>query len=396
MTMSVQGYFDYNSTTPMCQPAINALTCALIDFGNPSSKHTRANSIKQGLSHSRQQVAQLINCATHELVFTSGGTEANNWAIKGALSSCGALNKDTTSHIIISAMEHPSILEIAAYLERTFHIEVSRIAPNKAGVITVQSIAAELRPNTRLVSIMLVNNEIGTIQPIQEISEILKEKHIHFHVDAVQAVGKMPINVHDLGVDSLSFAAHKFYGPKGIGGLYIRDGVVIEPLLHGGGQEAGLRGGTEAAPLILAMGAAAEMCNTMQTDFLLKARTQRQSLMQQLSARLPNVYFHGSALDHEQIPYTLSVCIPGIRAEALAALLDQMHGIQVSLGSACSNNKTVSLSHVLMALGISEADIKSTMRVSIGLYTSEQDIQNFAELTAKCVHSLQKISKAVS
>ncbi|WP_027468795.1 cysteine desulfurase family protein [Deefgea rivuli] len=393
--MSLQGYFDYNATTPMCQQAIDALFGVIHNFGNPSSKYSLSNISKQRLENARRQVAQLVGCNSSEITFTSGGTEANNWAIKGVLTSCYSIAHSQPAHIIVSSIEHSSVLEIASYLERVFSIEVTRINPNAEGMVSAKAIEAALRPNTQLVSIMLVNNEVGTIQPIREISTLLQARGIHFHVDGVQAIGKICVNAHELGVDSMSFAAHKFYGPKGVGGLYIKHGITIEPLLHGGGQEDGLRGGTEAVALIVAMGAAAEAINAALPELVFRATNYRTTFSRLLIECIPGVSFHQPSDPNQQVPYTLSVCIDGIRAEALAAILDEMHGIQVSLGSACANNKTVSLSHVLVAMGLSERAIKATFRVSFGQYTEEQDLKHFAEVMAQGVRSLQRISKAI-
>ena len=393
--MSSQGYFDYNATTPMCQQAIDALNGALLDFGNPSSKYSLANLSKQRLENARRQVARLIGCDSSELTFTSGGTEANNWAIKGALTSRGFIGHAQPAHVIVSGIEHSSVLEIASYLERVFGFEVTRIKPNAEGIVSAKAVEAVLRPNTQLVSIMLVNNEVGTIQPVREISTLLRARGIHFHVDGVQAVGKIHVNAHELGMDTMSFAAHKFYGPKGVGGLFVRHGITIEPLLHGGGQEGGLRGGTEAVALIAAMGAAAEAIFAELPELAFRAANHRNIFSRLLTKCIPGVSFHGSIDPDQQVPYTLSVCIDGIRAEALAALLDQMYGIQVSLGSACANNKTVSLSHVLVAMGVNERAIKATLRVSFGRYTEEQDLKRFADAMAQGVRSLQRIGKAV-
>jgi cysteine desulfurase len=368
--MPTKGYFDYNATTPMCTEAIQAMTSALQHYGNPSSKYNLAKEGKRALELAREQVAKLVGSDAGELVFTSGGTEANNWAIKGSLMARGALRPSSLpSHIIVSEIEHSSILEIASHLERLFGVEVSRIKPCADGAVSVQAIAQALRDNTQLVSVMMVNNEVGTIQPIAEISRLL--------------------------VDTLSFAAHKFHGPKGVGGLYIRKGVSVEPLLHGGGQERGLRGGTEAVPAIAAMGAAAEVAHTSLPELVQRLLQLRLKLYKLLSERIADMSINGPQNPDLHAPNTLSICVHGIRAEAVAALLDQMHGIQVSLGSACSNNKTVSLSHVLVAMGLSEQAIQSTLRVSIGRYTAEDDLVQFADALSAAVRTLRRISNTV-
>lgn len=395
--MSLQGYFDYNATTPMCQQAIDAFNSTLGHFGNPSSKYTLTNVSKQGLANARKQTAKLVGCDPSELVFTSGGTEANNWAIKGALTSCGAIGRvPEPVHIIVSAIEHSSVLEIAAYFERVFNFEVTRLKPNTEGVIIASLVESALKPNTRLVSIMLVNNELGTLQPIQEISDLLKGKGIHFHVDGVQAVGKIPVCAHSLGMDTMSFSGHKFYGPKGVGGLYIRHGVTVEPLMHGGGQERGVRGGTEAVASIVAMGVAADVIYMELSEMTQRMTSYRETLIRLLKKHIPSISFHGPSDQNIQVPNTISTCIDGIRAEALAAILDSMYGIQVSLGSACSNNKIVSLSHVLAAIGLNESTIKSTIRVSLGRYTTEDSLKSFVDAMTQSVQTLRRISTGLN
>lgn len=394
--MSTLGYFDYNATTPMCQEAFSALNDALSHFGNPSSVYTLAKQNRTALLTARQQVARLINCAPAELIFTSGGTEANNWAIKGALLACGAIGRIAQpTHIIVSAIEHSSILEIAAHLERVFGFEVTRLAPDTQGIVSAERVRLALRDNTRLVSIMLMNNEVGTLQPAADIARVLEGRAIHFHVDAVQAVGKIPVDVQALGIDTLSFAGHKFCGPKGVGGLYVRNGVALEPLLHGGGQEGGLRGGTEASALLTAMGVAAEVAAAGMPETLARMAAYRRHLIGQLQERIAGVTVHGSTDPDKQAPNTLSVCIEGIRAESLAALLDQLHGIQVSLGSACSSNSSKSLSHVLLAMGLDEAAIQSTLRISFGPFTTQDSLAHFVDAVGAGIEILRRISGEV-
>jgi len=391
--MSTFGYFDYNATTPMCKEASNALSEALNHFSNPSSLYTLAKQNRNALATARQQVARLINCASAELIFTSGGTEANNWAIKGALLACGAIGRIARpTHIIISAIEHSSVLGITEHLKRVFGFEITLLAPDKEGIVTADRVRMALRDNTRLVSIMLMNNEVGSLQPISNIAQVLQGRGIHFHVDGVQAVGKIPVDVQTLGIDTLSFAGHKFCGPKGVGGLYIRSGVILEPLLHGGGQEGGLRGGTEASALVTAMGVAADVAATAMPNTTARMAAYRTRLIQQLQQRIAGVTIHGSTDNATQAPNTLSVCIEGIRAESLAALLDQLHGIQVSLGSACSNNSSKSASHVLLAMGLSEAAIASTIRVSLGPLTTQDSLEYFVSAVEACLHMLRRIS----
>jgi cysteine desulfurase len=391
-----RGYFDYNATTPVCSEAMEAFTSALAEFGNPSSKYGLAKSPKEGIARARAQVARLIGAADDEVIFTSGGTEANNWAIKGALLSRRAMDaRSEPGHVLVSEIEHASVLQVADFLERAFGFQVTRLRPDSEGMISAKAVEASLRPDTHLVSIMLVNNEVGTLQPIRQIAGILRPRGVHLHVDGVQAVGKSDVDVHALGLDTMAFAGHKFHAPKGVGGLYIRRGVSVEPLLHGGGQEHGLRGGTEAVAAIVAMGAAARAAHAALPELVPRLAGFRDILRRLLVERVPGVTFNGPRDLDAQAPNTLSVCVEGVRAEALAALLDHMHGIQVSLGSACSNNKSVSLSHVLVAMGLSESAIRSTLRVSMGRYTHEDDLVRFADALASGVRTLKRISRTV-
>lgn len=391
--MSTRGYFDYNATTPVCREAIETFHAAIDDFGNPSSRYGLAKAPLVRLREAREQVARLIGAQPEDLFFTSGGTEANNWAIKGALTASGALGRAAgPAHVVVSEIEHASVLEVAVYLERVFGFEVTRLAPDGEGRITLESVLQSLRPHTRLVSVMLVNNEVGTVQPVGAIAQALRERGIHFHVDAVQAVGKVQVDVAALGVDSLSLAGHKFYGPKGVGALYVRAGAKVEPLIHGGGQERGQRGGTEATAAIAAMGAAAQATHAELPALLDRLAAYQAQLRAMLAARVPGIAFNGPPHAQEQAPNTLSIRVNGIRAEALAAMLDHLHGIQVSLGSACSNNKSVSLSHVLRGMGLGEEQIKATMRVSIGRYTEQADLERFVEAVANGVALLQRIA----
>lgn len=388
-------YFDYNATTPMCPRAIETFLEAVECFGNPSSKHSLAIEAKDYLNTARRQVACLIGASADEVVFTSGGTESNNWAIKGAISR-RLQQGEGRGHAIVSTIEHASILQVAEYLERVLGYDVTYVEPNRDGIVEPETVAAALRPDTRLVSVMLVNNEVGSIQPIKQIARLLKGLDIHFHVDGVQGVGKMHVDVHDLEVDTLSFSAHKFYGPKGIGGLYIRHGVDLEPLLHGGGQEKGLRGGTEAVGCIAAMGAAAQSTHESLPDIILKTTAFRNLMKALLIEKIPGCGFNGPQDSALQASNTLSLRIDGIRAEAVAAILDKKYGVQVSLGSACSNNKTVSLSHVLKAMRLSEEEIKGTLRISLGQFSQHEHVIYFVDALAEVVGLLRRVSRSVS
>src|SRR5690554_1869254 len=385
-------YFDYNATTPVCTAASEAFAAAMQQFGNPSSRHALAAPARQLLEEARQAVSALIGAAPTSVFFTSGGTEANNWAIKGALFR--QLRSDSKRHVIISAIEHASVLEVCRFLERTFGCQITCVAPASDGLVDAASIAASLQSDTALVALMLANNEMGAIQPITEVGQLLHNSDVHFHVDGVQAVGKIPVDVEELGADTLAFSGHKFHAPKGIGGLYIKPGIDIDPLIHGGGQEQGQRGGTEAVAMIAALGAAAREAMHNMDAHLQRTTELSEQLRRQLTSALPDIRFHGPSCPTQRIANTVSVCIPGVRADALAALLDHVHGIRVSLGSACSNNKSVALSHVLLAMGLSKAEIQSTLRLSIGRYTTSEDIDGLVSALATALATLGRIESS--
>lgn len=388
----MDGYFDINATTPLCAPADEAMRSALRTFANPSASYRLARASRTLIADARAAVAGLIGAESAEIVFTSGGTEANNWAMKGAVDAVRGRDPDARFHLIVSAIEHASVLEVAGYLERYRNVELTVVAPDGQGVIAPQAVIDALRPHTRMVAAMLANNEIGSVQPIAAIADALRGRGIHLHTDAVQAVGKLPVDAHALGVDTLAFAAHKFQGPKGIGGLFVRAGVELVPLLHGGGQERGQRGGTEALASIVAMGAAAgHVGGKLETD-ILRMRAMRETLRDGLRQTIPHVVFNGPDAEEARLPNTLSVTIPGIRAEALAALLDHGHGIQVALGAACSNHKQASLSHVLQAIGLSEDRIRATLRLSLNAETPEAAIERLCDAVRKGLSQLDAIA----
>jgi cysteine desulfurase len=388
-----EGYLDFNATTPMSRAATLAFTQALRQFGNPSAGYRAGHAARSALELARGQVARLLGADREEITFTSGGTEANNWALKGVIDNLRRLHPDEPIHIVVTAIEHASVLETVTYLEDCRGVTASRVRPDADGIIRTKDIVAVLQPETKLVAVMLANNEVGTIQPIRSLAAELRPRGIRLHVDAVQAVGKIPVDVRALAVDTLAFSAHKFHGPKGTGGLYVRSGLGLEPLLHGGGQEGGRRAGTEALAGIVASGVAAEECMFDQPGRCGRLRQQRDALRAALATRLSGVSFHGPSSESSMVlPNTLSFRVAGIRAEALVALLDHMHGFQVSLASACTNNKAASLSHVLLAMGLAEVDIRSALRVSLGDSTSPVDIARFVDAMVASVAQLRSIS----
>ncbi len=384
----ISGYFDYNATTPVSDNAAEAMKSTINLFANPSSINRYSVANKALLKSSRETVARLLGTEAKKVFFTSGGSEANNWAIKSTLLQ----HIKTPGHIITSAIEHPSVLSTVKHCAEQFGFEITFVSPQANGAVAVEEIVGAIRQDTQLVSMMYANNETGVIQPVEEVAEITHNRNIKFHVDGVQVVGKRKVDVEKIGVDFLSFSGHKFYGPKGIGGLYIRDIESISPLIHGGGQEMAMRSGTENLVAIAGLSKAVEeVCaNIDQWDMhYWECKTY---LMTLLSKSRICARFNGLTDYENSISNTLNIVIPGIRAEALAVLMESKHGIIISIGSACSNNKTKKLSHVLQAMGVSETDIQGSIRVSFGRFTTLENMRKFVHSLESCVDMLLDIS----
>lgn len=364
-------YFDYNATTPIDESVAKAMSKEAFElFGNPSSNHQYGGSSKKKIEKSREEIAALIGAKPNEIYFTSGGSEANNWVLKGWIEQF----RFDPIHVITSMIEHPSVLEVCKYLERYFNAEITYLEVDKNGFVSVDDLERSILPHTRIISLMMSNNEIGSIQPIQECASIAKRYGIFFHTDAVQAVGRIRINIEELGVDALSFSGHKFYGPKGIGGLFLKESRALEPLLHGGSQENGLRSGTENVISIVGLGeASAKIRQEFKEDYE-RIQAYKNLLLKQLIERIPYTCINGSTDQEHVLNNTVNISFENVRGEAVAALLNQIYGIAVSVGSACSSNKQASLSHVLTAIGLSEAQIRSSIRISIGKYTQKDDV----------------------
>lgn len=386
---SLVGYFDYNATTPISEVVAQKMSASMRLFCNASSSSSSAQQGKQLLEEARQNVAKLLNCVPLQIAFTSGGSEANNWAIKGTLFNY----VNAPGHVITSAMEHPSVLSALQYMADFFGFEITYLNPKSDGTVAIEDVTAALRPDTQLISIMYANNETGAIQPIRDVAEIAKRRSIIMHTDCVQIIGKRLLDVSELGVDLASFSGHKFYGPKGIGGLFIKQPERLQPLIHGGGQEMGLRAGTENLLAIAGLSQAAKdafVNVTLWDDQYIKAKS---SLIEQLKNTDLDIEFNGTTHCQQSVANTLNFSIAGVRGEALSALLDQMYGIVVSIGSACSNNsKEKKLSHVLKSMGLDDDRIQSALRVSLGRYTTEHDIQRFVESLERCAKKLLQIS----
>ncbi len=388
MTQQRSTYFDYNATTPLSYKAAEAMEATLGFFANASSNNRDGIANKKLVKDSKNHVAHLLGTTADKVFFTSGGSESNNWAIKGVLLAQVA----QPGHIISSAIEHPSVLETLKYCANTFGFRLTLLKPRSNGAIALEDFTAALTEDTQLVSMMYANNETGVLQPIEAIAKITRKRAIPLHVDAVQVVGKRMIDVSALGVDFLSFSSHKFYGPKGIGGLYIHDSQHMTPLIHGGGQEFGMRSGTENVLAIAGLSVAAQEAHQQVHQWDTRYWEYKQYLMNALNKSTMAVRFNGETDYTAAMSNTLNLEIIGVRAEAVAALMENKYGFIIALGSACSNNKQKQLSHVLQAMGLSEATIQSSIRISFGCFTQRHDIEHFVQALESCVNQLLRIS----
>lgn len=372
-------YFDNNATTPIDPRVKEKIKEVLELFGNPSSLYPIGKKVRDMIEEVREEVANFIGAKRDEIFFTSSGSEANNWAIRGVLEA----NPDKDS-IFVSSIEHPSIIELCKYLEKK-HGKVYYIPVDRYGVVDIDFIEKNLNERTAIVSVMHANNEIGTIQPIREISKICKRKGIIFHSDAVQTLGKIKVNVDDLGVDLLSGSAHKIYGPKGVGFLYIRKGTSINSIIHGE-QEKKMRGGTENVIGIIAMGKAVSILK----EEMEKTHKTIKELSQKIVNSLKNidgVHFNGHP--ENRLNSTINVSIEGIDGEALLMAL-ATKDIYVSTGSACSEGKE-GPSHVLKAIGLSDELAESTIRISLGKFNTHECVEEFLKIFEKMVKELRAI-----
>lgn len=374
-------YLDYAATSPLDPQVLEAMTPFLKGaFGNPSSTHTLGEEAKAAIEGARQKVARLLGAKVEEIVFTSGGTEANNWALYAI-----TLLKGKRGHIITSSIEHPSILEAARFLH-SIGFEVTYLPVDGKGRVDPEAVKRALRSDTLMVSVMYANNETGILQPIREIAEVTREAGILFHTDAVQAVGHIPVNVRELGVDLLSLSAHKFCGPKGVGVLFIREGLDLPPLIRGGGQERGLRSGTENVPAIVGMGKAAEIAYESLHEEGERLKSLREKLYQGMRERIAGVLLNGDT--EGTLPGILNVSIEGVPGEALVLNLD-LEGIRVSSGAAC-HSRRLEPSHVLLAMGFDRKRALEAVRFSLGRWTREEEIEHVLDVLPKVVQRLRR------
>lgn len=378
-------YLDNSATTPV-KPEVAEVMFDVIknNYGNPSSVHTFGQEVKPIIDKARNQVAQLINAQPNEIYFTGSGTEADNWAIKGAAFAL----KDKGNHIITSKIEHHAVLHTCEYLEKHHGFEVTYLDVDDKGFISLQELADSIRPETILITIMYANNEIGTVEPIKEIAEIAKANKILFHTDAVQALGNINIDVKELGIDMMSVSGHKLYAPKGVGALYIRTGVKIDNLLHGGAQERKKRPGTENTAGIAAFGKACELAEANLDNHIQRVKTLRDRLIKGIVDKIPHTIVTGDL--EKRLPTIASFCFRFIEGESLLLSCD-MVGIAGSSGSACTSGE-LDPSHVLMSIGLTHEIAHGSLRLSLSDFTTEEEIDYVIEKLPEIVQRLRNMS----
>lgn len=377
-------YLDHASTTPADPEVVAAMSPWFTNgFGNPSTVYSLGLESARAVQEARETVARLINADPDEIYFTSGGTESDNWAILGTADA----RQKNGRHLITSAIEHHAVLETMEYLEKRGY-EVTRIPVDSRGIIDPDDVRKAIRPDTILVSIMHANNEVGTIQPIAEVGKITREAGVLFHTDAVQTAGKLPLDVRELGVDMLSMSAHKFYGPKGVGLMFLRKGVRITPLLHGGGQERGRRAGTSNVPGIVGMAKALELAAERMAEDAVREAALRDRLWAGLQDAIEAIHVNGDL--RQRLAGNLNVRLDGIEGESMILMLD-MEGICVSSGSACTTG-SLEPSHVLLALGIPKENAHGSLRVTLGRSTTSEHIDHFLKVFPPIVARLREMS----
>lgn len=371
-------YLDYCATTPM-DPRVSELMDSLERevYGNPSSVHQLGQEAKARVEIARRQVASAIGAAPSEIVFTGSGSEANNIALWDVVHG-------SDRHVIFSAVEHPSISHTASALQ-AWGVEITEIGVDHTGIIDPADVADAIRPDTTLVTIMTANNETGTIQPIEEVAAICRDREVRFHTDAVQALGKIEVDCRAMAIDTASFAAHKIYGPKGVGALYVRKGVKLHPHVYGGSQEQTLRAGTENVAGIAGFGLAAEIATTGVRKEAVRLESLRGMIVEYVSRELPSASIHGHSENH--LPGVLNIGFPSVDGQTLLMNLD-LDGFAISTGSACSSGSPKP-SQTLKAMGLSDDECRSALRVSLGRFTQESDVKSFIDALSTHVRQLK-------
>jgi len=377
-------YFDNSATTKVSKEVMDSMQPYLNEiYGNPSTIYSIGREAKKAIEIAREKVAKAINADSKEIFFTGSGTEADNWAIKGVAFA----NQYKGKHIITTNIEHHAVLHTCEYLEK-FGFETTYVPVKENGIVDVNDIKDAIREDTILISVMFANNEIGTIQPIKEIGELAKEKNIYFHTDAVQTIGNIPVDVKELNVDLLSLSAHKFHGPKGVGALYVRNGVNIDNLLHGGGQEKRRRASTENIAGIVGLGTAIEI-TTKNIDekvkYLIKLR---EKTINGLIENIPDIIVNGDR--EERLPGNVNVCFKYIEGESILLHLDQ-YGICASSGSACTSG-SLEPSHVLLAIGLPHEIAHGSLRLSFSEENTEEEVDYLLEKLPPIIKNLRNMS----
>lgn len=378
-------YFDYNATTPLSKEVLDFYTKELAEYANGSSLHQEGREVAASIEKARQQIASLVHCEPGELVFTSGGSESNNTVFNTMV----ALSKKRNNKVVVTtAIEHPCVLEASRRLEDQFGFEVIFLPVDEAGIVDMESYRRALEKKPLLVSIMTANNEIGTVQDIKTLCAMAHEVGALFHTDAVQAAGKIPVDFKDWNVDYATLSAHKIYGPKGVGVLYVKAKTPIEPLIRGGHQEHGLRAGTYNGPAIAAFGYAAELAGKELEDYAAHTGRLRQKLKDGLLKAVPSIRINGH--DTQVLPNTLNVSFPGAEGEAILLYLDLL-GVAASTGSACAS-ASLDPSHVLMATGLGPELAHGSIRFSFGKYNTEEEVDYVLEHFPPVIQRLRMMS----
>jgi cysteine desulfurase len=377
-------YLDHAATTPTHPGVVEAMLPYFSEsFGNPSSIHFLGQETRVAVDEARERIASLIGARVEEIIFTSGGTEADNFALKGVAFA----NAHKGNHIITTRIEHHAVLESCRFLEER-GFELTYLPVDEYGLVDPEEVRKAITDRTILISVMHANNEVGTIEPIAEIGKIAGEREVYLHSDAVQTVGQIRVNVDELGADLLAMSAHKLYGPKGIGALYIRKGTKIASFMHGGGQERGLRASTENVPGIVGFGKAVELAQKEQGAQVRRLTSLRDRLIHGLFERIPQIRLNGHA--SQRLPNNINVSLEYVEGEAVAISLD-LEGIAASTGSACSSFDLES-SHVLSALGVHPVLARGSLRLSLGRGTTEEDIERVLQSLPRIVARLRSLS----
>ncbi len=377
-------YLDHAATTPVKNEVLEAMLPYFTEkYGNASSIYSKGRESKKAIEEAREKVAQALGANAKEIFFTGSGTEADNWAIKGVAYA----NKAKGNHIITTAIEHHAILHTCQYLEND-GFEVTYLPVDENGLVTPKQVEDAIKPNTILISIMFANNEIGVVQPIGEIGRIAREKGIYFHTDAVQAIGNVPVNVVNMNIDLLSLSAHKLYGPKGVGALYIRKGTKTVSFMHGGAQERGRRASTENVPAIVGLGKAIELATNNIDEYNKKLMALRDRTIEEIINKIPFVKLNGDR--HQRLPGNVNFSFEFIEGESLLLMLD-MKGIAASSGSACTSG-SLDPSHVLLAIGLPHEIAHGSLRLTFGEENSDSDVDYLMEVLPAIVERLREMS----